>query len=123
MPAKPHFIQLGKTLLGPTECTLYRPVCVCVCVYVLETKLCFSVFDLNKKTKNLGMSIFGNPCLHTQLLFLMAISNASYTEFDDFTADKALGGQANQSFYFPARLSDLPVVTSVASDGAESGGA
>lgn len=46
------------------------------------------------------MSIFGNACFPTQLSSLMAVSNASYMEFDNFTADKALGGQANQTFIF-----------------------
>lgn len=46
---------------------------------------------------NPGMSIFGNPCLHTQLSSLTVVSNASYMESDDFTADKALRGRANQT--------------------------
>ena len=53
MPAKPHFIQLGKTLLGFTKCTLYRLVwvcvCVCVCVCVIYIKLCFPFFNPNLK--------------------------------------------------------------------------
>lgn len=68
------------------------------------------------------MSIFGNTPFHTQLSSLKAISNTSYMEFDDFTTDKALGGQANQTFLFQLGYGDLPVVTLVPGDGTESGG-
>lgn len=56
------------------------------------------------------MSIFGNTCFRTQLSSPMAIANASYMEFHDFTADKALGGQANQTFIFQPGYRDLSAV-------------
>ena len=46
------------------------------------------------------MSILGNICFHTQLSSLMTVSKTSYMEFDSFSTDRALGGQANQTFIF-----------------------
>ena len=79
---------------------LYECVCVCVCVCVCDLhKTMFSLLQ-SKFKEILCMSIFGNTCSYTQLFSLMTVSSTSYMEFDNFRTDRALGGQANQTFIF-----------------------